>query len=495
MLKENSDVKWTFVLMHKPLLKREHETGFKLFETALAGRKYKLSHYTHSRHEHYSSKIEVKDIVSMKYYSKYGLLTLAIALAILSIPALATKKESKQNNQSGYSEAPSLAGASSVTKKLYENDKDRPSIYQFDNLQTNFKSYFDWKRKINTEYNLSFGLSAYWLYQQADKSANDDTNAGGGVYRFQGNWQAFTFSDGSTGSLNWRVENRSELGGLQSPATLGGAIAGGFNTGFGYSDNFSTDLAVLNWTQGFNGDKAGVAVGRLAFDAYLDAFAFQTFSRGFINRAFILNTTMGTTGIGALGAVVKGYVSNNIWLGAHIYDANASSGKFDFDTVQEGEYLTAVELGWTPSAARQKTDRIQLTYWQKDQRALAATSKGSGWLLSASYLINESVLPFVRYGNSDGGADVAATQSLSAGVDIKTSPTQNLTMGIAWNELNDNTSEINRTSEWVVETSYKFQLSKNFSFTPDLQLMKNPASLASQSDNNWIFGIRGILTL
>ncbi len=407
----------------------------------------------------------------------------------------AATEKSMDKTQSGYPESPTLSGASSVKEQLHENDKDRQSIYQFNNLQTTFKPYFDWKRKIKEDHNISFGVSAYWLYQEADESANDDTNAGSGVYRFQGSWGALTSSDGSTGSLNWRIENRSELGGLQAPATLGGAIAGGFNTGFGYSDNFSTDLAVINWTQGFNENTAGIAVGRLAFDAYLDAFAFQTFGRGFINRAFILSTTMGTTGIGALGAVAKGYVSDNIWLGAHIYDANASSGKFDLDTIQEGEYLTALEFGWTPSAARQKTDRVQLTYWQKDARELAATTKGSGWLLSASYQVSEALLPFVRYGNSDGGAGVAATQSLSGGVDITTSPTQSLSIGLAWNELNDKSTNLDRPSEWVFETSYKFQLSKNFSLTPDLQILKDPASLTSQSSNNWIVGLRGILTL
>ncbi len=431
----------------------------------------------------------------MKKQFKQCVLTLAISFALLSSSSFAAESAVKDKTQSGYPDARSLSGASSVKEELHENDLDKSSIYQFDTLQTALKPYFNWKRKIKEQYNVSFGVSAYWLYQQADKSANGDTNAGSGVYRFQGNWGALTLADGSTGNLNWRIENRSELGGLQSPASLGGSIAGGFNTGFGYSDNFSTDLAVINWTQGFNNNKAGVAVGRLAFDAYLDAFAFQTFGRGFINRAFILNSTMGTTGIGALGAVAKGYVSNNLWLGAHIYDANASSGKFDLDTIQENEYLTALEFGWTPSVDRQKTDRIQLTYWQKDEREKAGTTKGSGWLLSASYQINDGILPFVRYGHSDGGAGVAATQSLSGGIDIKTSPTQNLTLGLAWNELNDKASNLNRASEWVFETSYKFQFSKNFSLTPDLQLMKNPASLADQTDKNWVFGIRGILTL
>ncbi len=97
-------------------------------------------------------------------------------------------------------------------------------------------------------------------------------------------------------------------GSFLSPSQLGGEIGvAALSTGFGYSDNFSTDLAVLNWTQVFNDKRAGIAVGRLAFDVYLDAFMFQTFSRGFFNRAFTFNPTLATTGIGALGVVAKGF--------------------------------------------------------------------------------------------------------------------------------------------------------------------------------------------
>jgi hypothetical protein len=95
--------------------------------------------------------------------------------------------------------------------------------------------------------------------------------------------------------------------------------------GFAYSDNFEMDLSVINWTQGFASGKAGYAVGRLGFDVYLDAFPFQTFSRGFINRSFILNPTLPTTGIGALGGVVKGFVADNIWLGAQIIFSPANN--------------------------------------------------------------------------------------------------------------------------------------------------------------------------
>lgn len=413
---------------------------------------------------------------------------------VLASLLISTSSFADDKTQSGYEDASGLAGPQSVKAELHENDIDRESIYAFNTLQTTFKPYFDWKRSINEDHGLSFGLSAYFLYQQAGDASIDDNNAAAGIYRFQGSWKALTLDDGSTGTLNWRVENRSSLGGKEAPATLGGSIAAAQNPGFGYSENFKTDLSVLNWTQGFANNTVGIAIGRLAFDAYLDAFAFQTFSRGFINRAFILNPTMGTTGIGALGVVSKGYVTENIWLGAHIYDANAASGEFDMDTVNEGEYLKAVEFGWTPSHSRKKTDRIQLSYWQKDARELAGTDSGDGFVLSASWQLENTLLPFVRYGNSDGGAGVVATQTLATGLELAVRPDQHFTVGLAWSELNDKNYVNNVDDEWVLETSYKFQTSKNFSITPDIQYLQNPANLTNE-DNTWVASIRAILTL
>lgn len=414
--------------------------------------------------------------------------------AVVTATAMSLTAYAEDKTQSGYEEASGLAGPQSVKAELHNNDKDRESIYAFDTLQTTFNPYFDWKRSLKEDHGLSFGLSAHLLFQGAGETALDEDDAASAIYRFQGSWQAVTLSDGSTGTLNWRVENRSELGMENSPSSLGGSIAGAQNPGFGYSDNFDTDLSVLNWTQGFASNEAGIAIGRLAFDAYLDAFAFQTFSRGFINRAFILNPTMGTTGIGALGVVGKGYVSDNIWLGAHAYDANAASGEFDIDTINEGEYLTAMEFGWTPSHSRKGTDRIQLSYWHKDARELAGTSSGEGFVLSSSWQIAGSMLPFLRYGNSNGGAGVVATQSLASGLEVMVQPDQHFTIGLAWSELNDKSFGDNADDEWVLETSYKFQLSKNFSLTPDVQFLQNPANLEDK-DSTWVAGLRGIITL
>ncbi len=399
-------------------------------------------------------------------------------------------------SQSGYADLPEFGGPESVSAQLKEADRERESTYQFDGLQRSLAPYFNWKRDLKDDLDLSLGFHFYALYQKASSSLqNRDDDAFGNIFRFMGNWTVFQRDNGNLGRIEYRVESRSNFGSFQAPGSLGSATGiAALAPGFAYSDNFDLDLAVFNWTQGFNNGRAGFAVGRLAFDVYLDAFPFQTFSRGFINRSFILNPTLPTTGIGAIGGVVKGFVTDNIWLGAQMHDANAASGDFDFDTVQEGEWLKAVEIGYTPSFSRRKSHLVQFTYWEKDTRALAGTTKGSGWAISSAWRLNDRIFPFIRFGHSDGGAGVAAEDAISFGAEINYRFDQVWTVGAGWANPSPETFGQGLENETVLETSYKFQLSKNFSLTPDVQIVFNPANDPSES-SVWVVGLRAILTM
>jgi porin len=137
---------------------------------------------------------------------------------------------------------------------------------------------------------------------------------------------------------------------------------------------------------------------------------------------------------------------------------------------------------------------IQFTYWEKDARALAGTSKGSGWAVSSAWRLNDLIFPFVRFGHSDGGAGVAAEDAISAGVEITQSFDQVWTVGAGWARPSRETFGPGLDDETVLETSYKFQLSKNFSLTPDVQVIFNPANDPDRS-SVWVVGLRAILTM
>jgi porin len=235
-------------------------------------------------------------------------------------------------------------------------------------------------------------------------------------------------------------------------------------------------------------------VGRLAFDVYLDAFMFQTFSRGFLNRSFVVNPTLATTGVGAIGGVAKGFVSDNFWIGGQIHDGNAASGDFDWDTVEQREWLAAGALGWAPAIDRYKSDRIQLTYWHKDSRRKARVPEGHGVALSASYQVAPGIIPFTRIGWSDGGAGVAAKRAASVGVEYAVRSDQALSVGIGWADPSKKTYGKTLGDEYVFETSYRFQLTPTLSIMPDVQLLKDPAR-NPREDYVWVGSLRANIAL
>jgi len=414
------------------------------------------------------------------------------SIAQQSAPPEETESEQPvaQGGEVAQQEERVFGGPDGVTQSLKDTEEPE-SIYQFDTLQRWGAPWFDWKALMKEEHGLSLGFTYHVLYQHASDVVSGDSDAWGQIFRFQGNWVALGRGTGSPGRLEWRAEYRSDFGSPPSPSELGGATgAAALNSGFGYSPEFDLDLPVLNWTQVFNEQTAGFAVGRLAFDVYLDAFLFQTFSRGFLNRAFLVNPTLGTTGIGALGGVAKGFVTKNVWIGGQIHDANAASGEFDFDTVSEGEWLKAVEVGWAPSIERYKTDRVQLTWWHKDERDDAGVSDGQGWAVSASWKVAEQFIPFTRFGDSDGGAGVAAETAASLGLEYAIRPDQALSVGFGWADP----AASGLDDEYVIETSYKLQLSPNFSLMPDVQLLIDPANNPDE-DTVWVVGLRGLLSV
>lgn len=307
----------------------------------------------------------------------------------------------------------------------------------------------------------------------------------GGIYRFQGSWEAIGRGGNNPGRLEWRVEYRSAANQPSTALSPSGAL----NSGFPYSDNFDVDLAVINWTQTFFNQRAGIAIGRLAFDVYLDPYAFQTTGRAYLNRAFVLNPTIPTTGIGALGAAGKGFVTDNLWIGGQAYDANAKNGEFDLDTIQQNEWLSAVEIGWTPGIEHYKTRRIQATFWHRDALSEAGVEAGTGLALSATYQMDQW-LPFVRMGWSDGGAGVPAELMASTGFEYTVKSDQFASIGLGWAKPTANTS----ADEYVIETSYRWQATPGVSITPDLQLLLNPSKHPNK-DTVWVGGIRCILTL
>ncbi len=413
----------------------------------------------------------------------------AVSLAAIVAFAPPLSAEDAESASSAAARAPTLGGPEGVHQHV-EDQAQRESDYAYTGLQRFARPYFDWKARLKDDYGLRFGFMFYFLGQAATDTTTGREEAFGGIFRFHGSWEALARHTGHSGRLEWRVEWRYAPGGVEAPAELGASVgAAALNPGNGYSDDFDLDLDVFSWTQNLADQRVGFAIGRLPFDSYLDSFYFQSFSYGFINRSFLTNPTMGTTGIGALGAVVKGFVTKNFWLGGQIYDGNAKNGKFEMDTIGEGEFLKSAEIGWTPSFERHQKDRVQLTYWHKDALTDEGVPSGEGWVVSASFEVLPGLLPFTRFGHSDGGAGVSAESALSAGLEWSPAQHHAFSLGGGWADP----AAAGLHDEYVVEGSWLWKVSPNLSLLTDVQLMLDPANNPAK-DAVGVFGLRGILT-
>jgi porin len=426
------------------------------------------------------------NMLTVRVFLVFVVVSVALCPAIRAEETDESQQQTTQDTKSGFTDLPALEGPNGVATELQEQDvlKD----YRFSILRGWISPWFDWKAKLHDKYGLSLGFNATILGQYSDDSPGTDNTAVGGIYRFQGNWVAVGRGGKMPGSLSFRLEYRRKIGpiGPSDFSSQLGVVA--MNTGFGYSRVFDLNLSVLSWTQIFGGGRAGVVAGRLDFGAWLDPYPYQSFAKGFINRAFVYNPTAATTGVGALGAAVKGFVSKNVWLGGVFYDGNAVSGEFDLDTFDAGELLKHVEIGWTPSIARRKNDKVQLTYWHKDARPQAGASEGQGWLLTANTKLVERYLVFLRAGASDGGAGVPADRSLSVGVGISKKYDE-LSIGLGWARPSEETYGSGLDDEYALEASYRIQMSPNATIMPDLQLVLDPAR-NPETNTAWVFGLR-----
>ena len=128
----------------------------------------------------------------------------AMALTLLAQPVYA---QEATPGQSGYEDMPEFGGPESVTEQLKRADESREAMYDW----PFFDGYFDWKKQIKEDYDVSFGLHFYGLYQRANNSLpGRDDDAMGNIFRFLGNWTIFEKENGNLGRIEWRLESRSD---------------------------------------------------------------------------------------------------------------------------------------------------------------------------------------------------------------------------------------------------------------------------------------------
>lgn len=362
--------------------------------------------------------------------------------------------------------AQGLGGPSSVQADLEPGDGLTDPQFRSDFPENLAPGYFAWKERLATDYGFRFNID-YLALGQSSNADIGSGDAGGGIARFYGSWQAT-----ETGSLTFKIENRHAYGAVapQFFGFDGGALS---ITGTAFNDS-GTLLTNLFWTQRAADNSWTFQIGQIDVTDFVDLYGLVSPYTAFQNLAFNTNPTINAPnpGLAIAGGVQLG---TNVYATASLADANADPSSPDFDVFSDGELFKSVEIGYTSGFDRTYFDNVHVTLWHSDAADDGSRAKDYGAAFSAAWFINNTWMPFLRAGTSKGTAALYES-SVSAGLGYYARNADLAGIGLNWAQANGISG-----NQKTVEAFYRFSLSPSLQITPSIQFIDNPLLDASQS--------------
>lgn len=287
-----------------------------------------------------------------------------------------------------------LSGPSSVAADLTPGDGLTDPQFRTDFPRSFAPKWFAWKDGLaESGFKFNFDYLSLGQWSSSDVGAGE---AGGGIARFYGNWQAT-----ERGSLTFKIENRHRYGSVapQSLGLDGGALS---ITGTAFNDS-GTLLTNLFWTQRAETGAWTLQFGQLDVTDFVDLYAAVSPYSGFQNLAFNTNPTINAPnpGLGIAGGL---RLSDNFYMVGSVADADADPANPGFDVFENGKLFKSLEVGYTSDMDRIYFDNVHVTLWHADGSAALGRAEDWGGVFSAAWFVDNKWLPFVRAGVSQGTA-------------------------------------------------------------------------------------------
>ncbi len=193
-----------------------------------------------------------------------------------------------------------------------------------------------------------------------------------------------------------------------------------------------------------------------------------------------------SSGLGIAGGVRLG---DGFYVVGSIADANGDPTEPNFDVFETGETFKSIEFGFTSAPDRIYFDNIHVTLWQSDAADDGSRAEDYGAAFSAAWFFNNTWMPFLRAGVSQGKAALYKA-SVSTGLGYYSRETDLAGIGFNWADPGDAFPD----DQYTIEAFYRFTLSPNVAITPSIQHIINPV-LDPAEDSVTIFGLRARLAL
>ncbi|WP_294946940.1 carbohydrate porin [Sulfurivirga sp.] len=380
-----------------------------------------------------------------------------------------------------------MTAPSSVGQQLKE---DRATRSPTPGLSELLAGYDRWKDAFVRTTGFNYGIDYNALYMKAAVSPTRNDDSASGVIRFYTDWTLLQRGE-DRGSLVVKLEHRHAFTSV-APNAFGFEIGydGLLHSTFSDQGFHATNLY---WKQTFDSKRLLLFTGFMDVTDYVDVHLLASPWTSFSNLVFATGSgTIGSLPDGALGAMLGGWLDDNLYLSAGIADANADAGKlFDgFDSFfNKFETFKSVELGWSPNRQSLFFHNVHLTLWQVDRRKDAGARSGWGVALSSSSTHGKNWMSFLRGGWSDDGNALLEASISIGGARLMSGDGDTLGIGLNWGRPNHIDYPDARKDQWTMEAYWLFQLGRHLQLTPSVQFIVNPA-LDHTHDTNTVVGLR-----
>lgn len=326
----------------------------------------------------------------------------------------------------------------------------------------------DFNAKAKKAIGLEFGLAYTGAWQRtSDGDIEDAATADMDAYV---RWRVFGEQDsGWRGVFGANGEYR-DVYGSYSVKELGDSLGSLWRTVNGYGEQ---DPALIQcwWEQHLFDDVLVATIGKLDPDNYYNTNRYQSDSTAFMSKSFSANPARAHPSNG-LGVNLKATLGCDWYLSSGIHDANADKIHSGFSRMDEHEYFTAGEIGWTPTFEDMGKGAYRLEIWRVDNRAEDGYPKDYGVALSTEQEVGGGLVPFFRAAWSD--ADVTGVERFAnAGVGLEgvIRGKSDLTgIGVAYGEPSDESLD----AQWGAEVFHRFQLAPDVQLTVGYQYILKP---------------------
>ncbi|MBX3387360.1 MAG: carbohydrate porin [Phycisphaeraceae bacterium] len=347
----------------------------------------------------------------------------------------------------------------------------RRGVLDMPALDRPFDQIVDWSRSLEVAIGLRLGFAYTMVFQQATGGPGDRAGSAGDLDLF-GTWTLLGRGTKNTGQLVFSGEYRHKIGPI-SAFDLRNEVGSLQRTTNGFNDR-GWVVRDLYWVQRLFEDRLRLGIGRADPSDFFGSHWMQNLNASFFNRAFSANSVVPSPGHGTTGGFSI-RPTDEFFITAGLSNMYGRSTINDWDTLDEGDFFTFVEFGFTPTIKDLGRGRYRLLIWHADARVDNGNPSDRGFSIVADQELGEVLQIFARYGFADEGTLTGIRSSFEIGLGFRglLGAPNNLTgAAFAYSTAPSGGGQ----DEKILETFHRWQLTGFTQFSIGAQAIIDPSN-------------------